>query len=366
MYRGMTHTIYLDECGYTGDDLFDPEQPTFAIATHSFSEDESATLKRRFFGAVQAPELKHSSLQRTARNQRAMLDFLQFASEKGRVRVMVADKRFALTAKLVDFVVEPPMHRYGLNLYEQGGNAALSNLFFGVLQVEGSTVLDQLLKRFQDVIRTRTDEAMTEFARFLAVRQEPSVIDETLDMVRSSLAQLQQDDITTLPARALDISFTVALSAIYTWRQAGFTNIDVVHDESTNMSRQKALWDCILSPTAPASRIGYGLAEGQIQFPVGVRSTTFESSSKSAALQLADVLAGAVARWSRWIVRGASADDAYATALNELFSAKGDAFVKLLIWPTGEVDRREATPPGVEDPLEYLADRVREVGLGTK
>jgi hypothetical protein len=72
-----------------------------------------------------------------------MLDFLQFASkQKGRVRIMVADKRFALTAKLVDFVIEPSMHRHGLNLYEQGGNAAISNVLFGVLQVEGSMVLD--------------------------------------------------------------------------------------------------------------------------------------------------------------------------------------------------------------------------------
>ena len=362
----MTHTIYLDECGYTGDDLIDAEQPTFAIATHSFSEDESTGLKQRFFSAVQAPELKHSSLQGRARNQRAIMDFLQFAAEQtGRVRVMVADKRFALTAKLVDFIVEPPMHRYGLNLYEQGGSAGLSNLFFAVLQVEGATVLDQLLKRFQDVIRMRTDEALAEFGRFLAVRHDVSVIDETLDMIRASFAQLQEDDITTLPPRALDLSFTVALSAIYVWRQAGFTDIDVVHDESTNMSRQKALWDCILSPEAPASRIGYGAAEGQTQFPIGVRSTTFERSSKSAALQLADVLAGAVARWSRWVVRGASPSDAYATALDGLFTTHGDAFVKLLIWPTGEVDRKEATPAGVQDPLEYLTQRVREVGVPT-
>src|SRR6478752_7443463 len=98
----MAQTIYLDECGYTGDDLFDTEQPTFAIATHSFSEEEASAVKRRFFAAVQAPELKHSSLQRTAKHQRSVLDFLEFASQQsGRVRVMVADKRFALTAKLV-------------------------------------------------------------------------------------------------------------------------------------------------------------------------------------------------------------------------------------------------------------------------
>lgn len=360
----MAQTIYLDECGYTGDDLIDVEQPTFAIATHSFAEEESAGLKQRFFGRVQAPELKHSSLQRNARNQRAIVDFLQFAAQEvGRVRVMVADKRFALTAKLVDFIVEPPMHRHGLNLYEQGGHAAFSNLVFAVLQVEGATVLDQLLKRFQDMIRTRTDEAVGEFAKFLAVRHETSVIDEVLDMIRSSFAQLEPDDITTLPPRALDLSFTMALSAIYVWRQAGCTDMDVVHDESTNMARQKALWDGILSPTAPPSRIGYGPPEGQIQFPVGVRSTTFESSSKSAALQLADVFAGAVARWSRWVVRGSSASDAYGTALDALFTIHGDSFVKLLIWPTGSVERKEATPAGVGDPLEYLTQRVRDVGV---
>lgn len=360
----MLQTIYLDECGYTGDDLIDPDQPTFAIATHSFSEDESVALKRRFFSAVQAPELKHSSLQARPRNQRAILKFLEFASaQPGRVRVVVADKRFALTAKLVDFIVEPPMHRDGLNLYEEGAHAALSNLFFAAFQVEGASILDPLLKRFQALIRMRTDEAFNDFGSFLAVHRDVPVIDETLDMIRVPFALLREDDIKGLPPRALDLSLTMALSAIYYWRQAGFDEIEVVHDESTNMARQKPLWDAILSPAAPAAIIGYGPPEGQIQFPIGVRSTAFARSSDSAALQLADILAGAVARCSKWIVRGRSASDAYGVALDGLFEAHVGALVKPLIWPSGEVDRKEATPPGVQDPLEYITQRVGELDL---
>lgn len=365
MHAGaMVNRIYLDECGYTGDDLLDSEQPTFAIATHSFSEDEAADLKRRFFGAVQAPELKHTSLQARPRNQRAILEFLEFAVEQlDRVRVMVADKRFALTAKLVDLIVEPPMHRHGLNLYEQGGHAAMSNLFYTVLQVEGATLLDTVLKRFQAAIRLRTEDAIGEFARLVLAPHDIDVVDEVLDMIRVSFALLREEDIKGLPPRALDLSLTVGLSVIYVWRQAGFADFEVVHDESTNMARQKALWDAILSPTAPSALIGYGSPDGQIQFPIGVRATAFERSSASAALQLADVLAGAVARWTKWIVRGESASDAYGTALNRLFLASKGAFATLLIWPTGDVGRKEATPAEVQDPLEYITQRVGALGL---
>jgi len=77
----------------------------FAIATHSFTEQECTELTAQFFSHVKAPELKHSSLQKRPVHQRAIIKFLERAvTTPNRIRIGVADKRYALTAKLVDVI----------------------------------------------------------------------------------------------------------------------------------------------------------------------------------------------------------------------------------------------------------------------
>lgn len=55
-------TIFLDEAGYTGRNLLDPEQPILTLASLCYSEDACKDLKQRFFNRVKAKELKYSSL----------------------------------------------------------------------------------------------------------------------------------------------------------------------------------------------------------------------------------------------------------------------------------------------------------------
>ncbi len=97
-----------------------------------------------FFGGVKAPELKHSSLQGRAIHQKAIVEFVRFLiSNPGRVRVGIAHKQYALTGKLVDFIVEPVMHRDGIDLYRDGANVALATMLFHVLQCAGSITLNR-------------------------------------------------------------------------------------------------------------------------------------------------------------------------------------------------------------------------------
>jgi len=356
----VSTTIFIDECGYTGDDLFASDQPVFVIATHSFSEDEATALKRQFFAEVAMSELKHSALQRRARHWPQIVQFLRHLVEQpGTVRVALAHKRFALTCKLVDFVIEPSAHRDGLDLYENGNNIALANLLHFGLSAGGSQVLAQVLRLFQRLIRQRSDESAREFVRFLGHRQPVSVIDETLDHIRAGLVGLEQSDILTLPTRALDISLTAALSCVYPWRQSGVTPTILVHDASTNMARQRELWAAILAPDAPAALVGYG--DVSVQFPIGVESTSFKDSRHSDALQVADVIAGAVARWSRWIAGGRAKSDGYGVALDGVLGTGAEALFAWFVWPSHQIEARPPAPPSVEDPLEYLAERAADV-----
>lgn len=54
--------LFMDESGFTGEDLFNSDQPVFVLATVFLPEDECQIVKRKHFGAVHAAELKHSKL----------------------------------------------------------------------------------------------------------------------------------------------------------------------------------------------------------------------------------------------------------------------------------------------------------------
>lgn len=356
-------TIHLDECGYTGDDLAQRDQPIFAVATHSLSTDESIALRTQFFSGAKAPELKHGALQNRTSHRAALLAFLDFVmSNPERFRVVFADKRFALSAKVVDFVLEPAMREDGIDVYEGRGNVALANLLFFALQAGGSPMLDNMLRRFQRMMRERSEDSLASFIAFVELRHPEPVIDEVLDFVRIGARHLTLGFLKALPPRTLDISLTTALVCMYAWRQSGLTSLNLVHDESTNMAKNLELWKAIVSPTAPPAIVGH--ADFEVMFPLGIESTSFRSSRNCVELQLADLLAGAVARWGRWLLNGRAESDAYAVELDKRFGEVPKPPFVWSMWASREIERAPPRAAGVGDPLAYLEGLIGTVPRG--
>src|SRR5579875_2811186 len=147
-------TLFMDECGYTGQDLLSTEQPIFTMASLQASEEDCQAIKRAFFATVQAGELKFSKLTRQYRQRETILAFVKhMCADQGRVKVSIAHKRFVLLAKLVDLLIEPAMANNGIDLYDKGGNIALTNMLYHVLPVLGGPdYFDNLLRSFQNLI----------------------------------------------------------------------------------------------------------------------------------------------------------------------------------------------------------------------
>ncbi len=53
-------TIFMDESGYTGQNLLEPDQPFFVLATLFGTEEDLEKLKTTFFNGIQPTELKYS------------------------------------------------------------------------------------------------------------------------------------------------------------------------------------------------------------------------------------------------------------------------------------------------------------------
>jgi len=70
-------TYYIDETGFTGEDLIAREQPLFVLSTNNFTSDEAEAIIRATFSGVDAKELKHSRLIRNPRHRDRMIELVR-------------------------------------------------------------------------------------------------------------------------------------------------------------------------------------------------------------------------------------------------------------------------------------------------
>jgi hypothetical protein len=343
--------VFLDECGFTGEDLAGPEQPVFVVASHNLSENEATALKGSHFGHAQADELKHSRLQRREPHRRAILKTVSELLGRDTVRVTLAHKTFVLVAKLVDWLLEPAFHADGFDMYGDGACLAFSNGIYMCLAADGSGLLGRVTRNFQRAVRTRDPKTVHEFYALLHSDRVAGALGELHEFVAFAHARLGNEWLFRLPRPAIDISVTVALETCYSWRLAGLARFEVVHDRSSAMASHKAVWDAITSKHAPPAVVGTGSV--QIPFPIGVEDTRFEDSKGSVALQLADLIAGAAARWGSWLTKGQPAEDRYGVSLHEIFIEHLHRGVIGMIWPTDSVNSRHP-PANSVNPVDYL------------
>ena len=117
--------LFIDECGYTGEDLFNEDQPVFVLASFWLAEEYCVDLKHKYFSKVKAKELKHSRLSRYPAQQNMVIDFLRdIAKESDSVKFAIANKHYVLVTKIVDLLIEPMAYEDGLDFYQDGLNIA--------------------------------------------------------------------------------------------------------------------------------------------------------------------------------------------------------------------------------------------------
>jgi hypothetical protein len=154
-------TLYFDESGFTGYNLLDPLQPIFAIASADIAEDQAREILRDSFPRYRGTEFKFSNI--WGSNSRAGL--LRFAAHLERLRdlafIYMADKRFAVLTKIVDFLIEPYVTDGGYDFYADGFCWKYVNyIYFGLTQFAPPELLDALLRHYQTFSRNPTPEGL--------------------------------------------------------------------------------------------------------------------------------------------------------------------------------------------------------------
>lgn len=298
-----TPTVYADESNSTGENLLDPAQPVFCAAAVHVDDD----LARRIVDDVKSQlprahgEPKYTSLSKTDNGRSVLL--AAFDSLTGEtILAYVAHKRFMVTIKMVDMLVEQLAHETGYNMYADGAAVALANLLHAGGGLMGDAdAYDRLLHTFVDAARRRSrasaDDLFAAISAYqVTTRPEFSDVSEVLMYTRA-----QADDIIATIASgglldALDPAVPCLAALCHEMGQI-LGDFALVHDESKTISRHA---DQLLTvhelpdPTRP----------GQLMQSLPMTCITFSDSSAVPQLQIADWAAGAVRQRTTHLATG--------------------------------------------------------------
>ena len=95
-------TFYMDESGFTGEDLLSPEQRIFVHVSATLSDEECAALHKEYFSGTKGPELKHKNISRRPSSQRRSEGFINAVKGLGKSTVWVRQRGVTGINILVD------------------------------------------------------------------------------------------------------------------------------------------------------------------------------------------------------------------------------------------------------------------------
>ena len=311
----MIKNYYLDESGNTGDlTLAAPEfhfagQPYFVLSCFGYDDEtrlEAEVLRLRRRHRVQAPELKFAFVREKPRFMCDLLAFLQEAASP--IMVEATDKKFSLCTNIIESLIVPAIcpadwdegARFMKNAFADSLSAHLSkHVLTAFCEACSERTTDSLANAFDTIEAWAqsmpTDEIMSGILMFL---QDTKNDFQNVDKDNSEALKrfLPIPDATRSGKPVHILPHVYSLLHIYgrlnRHTKGRLSDISLHHDEQVQFDR--ALQDGM---TLAESGVGENLPrQPQADFRFVQKATlNFQASHRSIGIQVADLLAGAVA-----------------------------------------------------------------------
>jgi hypothetical protein len=301
----MMREVAFDESGNSGQNLLDPAQPVFTLASVARRETEVGDAVTALLHGGPFGELKFTSMRRSE-NGRAILSEI-FASgllEPGTARVVPVRKEWMVAGKMVDLLWEPGAANTNY-FYASGLHRKLADMLFHQGPGEaGAETWAQWQRAFVAAVRHPHEEVRVGgFEAALAAVKEASagkpigIVFEAVPDETASLAELIPDG-----DDELDPALTGLIEQIDHWSRRLGEPFRVVHDNSAVVQRGREtvlrFSDQEIEPSS------FDLGEIHFEFPLLAVKVETVDSRHSTPVQLADILSGAVMWCLRERVRG--------------------------------------------------------------
>ena len=290
----MPLTIFCDESGYSGGNLFLDEHRYFVYASVTIANDEAVEIVKKIHAdsGTQAKELKFDKLGKNPKGRAAVRWFLETHGEK--VAIFHADKRFATAAKFFEYTFEPVLRPKKPLFNEIGFHRFISMLVFDAW-ADGDPVAKELLEDGQNLIRFNEPEKLVRLLReplHLAGGDPLTVISAFCYAYRTGIMR----EINKLGADpdllrwTMEISSPALLETFHHWGDGG-EELEIYCDESKPLKASAEHMRELATTPMPEWMRGHFHERPLVRIPKPVEF--LDNKTTMVAVQLADLMAGA-------------------------------------------------------------------------
>jgi hypothetical protein len=291
----MPQCIYFDESGFTGNNLLDPQQKYFAygsVATDAGEAKEFVDELVRKYG-IQGGELKGSRLVKFNKGRKAIDDiFRQF---RGRLKVSISDKKYALACKFFEYIFEPSISEINSIFYGIGFHKFIANILYLEFVARGAGA-ERIFSEFERLMRTKEEQQLASiFSSSVHPENSPIIVQirefaqYRADTIRAELASLQNHE---MGKWILDLTGTALFTLLANWGLK-FEELTAVCDPSKPLEEGhfKGLFDVMIGRKDKRFSDAFG-QKHPITFNLS-GPVQFLDSRHAHGIQIADALAAA-------------------------------------------------------------------------
>ena len=241
--------LHFDESGFTGNNLLHKQQKIFCYASLECPHDEAKDFVEHIIRKykIQNGEIKGGKLLKWARGKRAVDEIIQ--NFKGRFKVSVSDKKYALAGKFFEYIFEPAIANVNSIFYNIDFHRFISNMLHVELSVRGA-MAEEIFEDFETLMRTGDFEGLK--ALFSTSKDEG--ISPVLEQICDFAIHNKDSVVQELDGYAgegagkwvLDLTNTALFSLLAEWGQE-YDQLTAYCDQSKPLSEDQEIFNVMIN-----------------------------------------------------------------------------------------------------------------------
>jgi hypothetical protein len=291
-----THaTLHFDESGFTGNNLLHKQQKIFCYASLECSHDEAQSYVEHIIRKykIQNGEIKGGKLLKGVRGKRAVDEIIQ--NFKGRFKVSVSDKKYALAGKFFEYIFEPAIANVNSIFYNINFHRFISNMLHVELSVRGA-MAEEIFEDFEKLMRTGDFEGL----KSLFSTSKDEGISPVLEQICDFAIHNKESVVQELDGYAgegagkwvLDLTNTALFSLLAEWGQE-YDQLTAYCDQSKPLNEDQSIFNAMINREDKKFTHVAGI-DSPITFNLK-EPLNLVDSKVIHGVQLADAIAGAFA-----------------------------------------------------------------------
>lgn len=355
MIKGLfMKTIYFDEAGNTGHDLLNNDQPIYVLSSTVIGKDEAKKILEQSFTSLE--NLHFKKKKKSNLGKREILDFWDknISYLNSNFKSMIINKKFMIVCQMMNYLVEPQLHRDGIDYYDEGMNIGHSNMMHMCLPgFCGIGLTNRLYKAFIDMFKIKDRKSVEAFYKLLAILEEKSKSEDfrnDIFILQRSIEEIGET-LSIVNKYILDPAMHSLISLLTYWNDELDEEFNVFHDSSNTILNQKTILDFISEIECDEIQIGYG--NFKATFPLKMNEFSFIISDNF-SIKLCDIVSSS-------LLYASINDDEFSQDLGERLSEWN---LINHISPSTDVGKNPERKKeiGDIDPLDFFAEKMMEQG----